>query len=178
MSSSASDKSPGETTTLLARSSGAAQARGQGSSTLVRAASILIAFIALGAVFLTDEPASWFGGGTLPLDPREAAKVILSKAPVIVRSASPWTFAPQLIITFLTLPFPPSSSPSDYGRNFVFHERKDGHIDLAWLVRLEYGNNVTAVDLDKPTIGHVDVPRLREGHVGGFFWCVRLRVAV
>jgi hypothetical protein len=113
MSSSASDKSPGETTTLLARSSGAAQARGQGSSTLIRAASILVAFIALGAVFLTDEPASWFGGGTLPLDPREAAKVILSKAPVIVRSASPWTFAPQLIITLLTLPFP-SSSPSLY----------------------------------------------------------------
>jgi len=99
MSSSASDKSPDETTTLLPRSSDAAQARGQGSRTLVRAASVLIVFIALGAVFLTNQPASWFGGGTLPLDPREAANVILSKAPVIVRSASPCTFLPQLITT-------------------------------------------------------------------------------
>ena len=93
------------------------------------------------------------------------------------RAFGVWTFAPQLITTFLTLPFPPSS-PSVYGRDFVFHEHKDGHIDLPWLVRLEYSNNVTAVDLDKPTIGHVDVPRLREGHVGGFFWCVRLHVAI
>jgi len=88
MSSSASDKSPDETTTLLRRSSDAAQARGQGSRTLVRAASVLIVFIALGAVFLTNQPASWFGGGTLPLDPREAANVILSKAPIIVCLAS------------------------------------------------------------------------------------------
>ena len=88
MSSSASDKSPDETTTLLRRSSDAAQARGQGSRTLVRAASVLIVFIALGAVFLTSQPASWFGGGTLPLDPREAANVILSKAPIIVCLAS------------------------------------------------------------------------------------------
>lgn len=34
-----------------------------------------------------------------------------------------------------------------------------------------YANNVSAVDLfDMP--GHVDIPRLREGKVGGFFWCV------
>src|SRR5579863_4753863 len=108
MSSSASDRSPDETTTLLPRSSDAAQARGQGSRTLVRAASVLIVFIALGAVFLTNQPASWIGGGTLPLDPREAANVILSKAPVIVRLASHWTFAPQLIITFSPHPSPPS----------------------------------------------------------------------
>jgi len=48
----------------------------------------------------------------------------------------------------------------------------DGHIDLAWLARLEYGNNVTSIDLDEPTIGQVDVPRLRSGHVGGFFWSI------
>lgn len=42
-------------------------------------------------------------------------------------------------------------------------------------MRLEFGNNVTAIDLDKPTLGQVDVPRLRAGHVGGFFWCVNLR---
>jgi hypothetical protein len=98
MSSSASAKSPNETAALHRRQNDAAQARGQSSRTLVRAASVLIVFIALGAVFLTNEPASWFGGGTLPLDPREAANVILSKAPVIVRSAS--TLQP--IVYFLT----------------------------------------------------------------------------
>ena len=40
------------------------------------------------------------------------------------------------------------------------------------LLRLKYSINVTAIDLDKPTVGQVDIPRLRSGHVGGFFWCV------
>ncbi|KAI9457104.1 membrane dipeptidase-domain-containing protein [Lactarius psammicola] len=48
----------------------------------------------------------------------------------------------------------------------------DGHIDLPWLVRSAYRNNATAVDLGKPTLGHVDIPRLRTGRVGGFFWSV------
>ncbi|KAH9012900.1 membrane dipeptidase-domain-containing protein [Lactarius pseudohatsudake] len=48
----------------------------------------------------------------------------------------------------------------------------DGHIDLPWLVRSAYGNNATAVDLSKPIVGHVDIPRLRTGRVGGFFWSV------
>ncbi|KAH9062409.1 membrane dipeptidase-domain-containing protein [Lactarius vividus] len=48
----------------------------------------------------------------------------------------------------------------------------DGHIDLPWLVRSAYGNNATAVDLNKPTLGHVDIPRLLTGRVGGFFWSV------
>jgi membrane dipeptidase len=33
-----------------------------------------------------------------------------------------------------------------------------------------YGNNVSAIDLNKPTPGDVDIPRLNKGHVGGFFW--------
>ncbi|KAI9442651.1 hypothetical protein H4582DRAFT_1929831 [Lactarius indigo] len=36
----------------------------------------------------------------------------------------------------------------------------DGHIDLPWLVR------------SAPCFGHVDIPRLRTGRVGGFFWSV------
>ncbi|OSC97128.1 hypothetical protein PYCCODRAFT_1440490 [Trametes coccinea BRFM310] len=48
----------------------------------------------------------------------------------------------------------------------------DGHIDLPILVRARYANNVSAVDLEKPFEGHVDIPRLREGKVGGFFWSV------
>ncbi|OCH84240.1 hypothetical protein OBBRIDRAFT_799256 [Obba rivulosa] len=46
----------------------------------------------------------------------------------------------------------------------------DGHIDLPILVRSRYHNNVSAVDLNSQMPGHVDIPRLREGKVGGFFW--------
>lgn len=43
-------------------------------------------------------------------------------------------------------------------------------IDLPFLVRWKYANNVTAVDLASRMPGHVDIPRLRKGKVGGFFW--------
>ncbi|THH15148.1 hypothetical protein EW146_g5284 [Bondarzewia mesenterica] len=48
----------------------------------------------------------------------------------------------------------------------------DGHIDLPWLVRAMYANNASAVDLESRMPGHVDIPRLRSGGVGGFFWSV------
>ncbi|KAI0362127.1 hypothetical protein OH77DRAFT_1416345 [Trametes cingulata] len=48
----------------------------------------------------------------------------------------------------------------------------DGHIDLPILARSEYRNNVSEIDLSRPFYGHVDIPRLREGKVGGFFWSV------
>ncbi|KAJ7497049.1 membrane dipeptidase-domain-containing protein [Mycena latifolia] len=48
----------------------------------------------------------------------------------------------------------------------------DGHIDLPILLRMLYANNVSAVDLAHEFAGHVDIPRLREGKVGGFFWSV------
>lgn len=43
-------------------------------------------------------------------------------------------------------------------------------IDLPYLVREYYANNVTAIDLASRMPGHVDIPRLRKGKVGGFFW--------
>ncbi|TFK53894.1 hypothetical protein OE88DRAFT_1128995 [Heliocybe sulcata] len=48
----------------------------------------------------------------------------------------------------------------------------DGHIDLPILVREFYANNVSAVDLTGAMPAHVDIPRLRDGKVGGFFWSV------
>ncbi|KAF8170290.1 membrane dipeptidase-domain-containing protein [Mycena galopus ATCC 62051] len=48
----------------------------------------------------------------------------------------------------------------------------DGHIDLPILLRSVFANNVSAVDLSKEFVGHVDIPRLRAGKVGGFFWSV------
>ncbi|KAG2072281.1 hypothetical protein BDR04DRAFT_1051732 [Suillus decipiens] len=48
----------------------------------------------------------------------------------------------------------------------------DGHIDLPMVVRFGWRNNVTDVPLDNQMPMHVDIPRLREGKVGGFFWSV------
>jgi len=48
----------------------------------------------------------------------------------------------------------------------------DGHIDLPILVRFRYANNVSDFDLHGRMPAHVDIPRLREGKVGGFFWSV------
>ncbi|KAH8827962.1 membrane dipeptidase-domain-containing protein [Flagelloscypha sp. PMI_526] len=48
----------------------------------------------------------------------------------------------------------------------------DGHIDLPILIRSLYANNATAVDLESTLPAHVDIPRLRQGKVGGFFWSV------
>ena len=40
------------------------------------------------------------------------------------------------------------------------------------LARFKYANNVSAIDLTKEMPGQVDIPRLRKGKVGGFFWYV------
>lgn len=42
--------------------------------------------------------------------------------------------------------------------------------DLPEFARTVYANNITAFDLNTPTLGHVDIPRLKKGRVGGFFW--------
>lgn len=43
-------------------------------------------------------------------------------------------------------------------------------LDLPYLVRLGWRNNVSDIPLDVGLPMHVDIPRLREGKVGGFFW--------
>lgn len=45
-------------------------------------------------------------------------------------------------------------------------------IDLPIFVRGHYANNASAFDLNGEIPQHVDIPRLRKGQVGGFFWCV------
>ncbi|KAH7920684.1 hypothetical protein BV22DRAFT_1122623 [Leucogyrophana mollusca] len=46
----------------------------------------------------------------------------------------------------------------------------DGHIDLPMVARYGWRGNVSAVPLDGHMPQHVDIPRLRQGKVGGFFW--------
>ena len=42
--------------------------------------------------------------------------------------------------------------------------------DLPELTRNKFANNASAIDLESEMPGHVDIPRLRKGKVGGFFW--------
>jgi hypothetical protein len=111
VSDGSSDETAG-TTSESSRPSDAAQASSQRRRNLVPAASVLIALIAVAVVLFTGQPASWLSSGMLPLNPREAADEILSKAPVIVRPAPPplsfsSTFAPPANRRF----FPPPISP-------------------------------------------------------------------
>jgi membrane dipeptidase len=47
----------------------------------------------------------------------------------------------------------------------------DGHNDLPWRLRSEYGENFDDFDLaERHEDGHTDIPRLREGLVGGTFF--------
>jgi membrane dipeptidase len=48
----------------------------------------------------------------------------------------------------------------------------DGHNDLPWRIRDKAGSDLGAYDLRTRTSGHTDLPRLREGGVGGQFWSV------
>ncbi|OBZ67251.1 putative dipeptidase C3A11.10c [Grifola frondosa] len=87
--------------------------------------------------------------GALPKDPQKAAQRLLEAAPVIVS---------YIIILCIT-------------RHDRLHiPRMDTSANLPILARSIYSNNVSAIDLNQPMPGHVDIPRLREGKVGGFFW--------
>jgi len=53
----------------------------------------------------------------------------------------------------------------------------DGHNDLPFLIRYLYGNRIYGQNFTEPFVhgnltGHVDLPRLSSGKVGGTFWSV------
>ncbi|PWY98533.1 hypothetical protein BCV70DRAFT_201850 [Testicularia cyperi] len=58
------------------------------------------------------------------------------------------------------------------------HPLIDGHIDIPVLAKYRYNNKISDIPFDQaahkngswPMQGHVDLPRLREGKSGGFFW--------
>lgn len=45
----------------------------------------------------------------------------------------------------------------------------DGHIDLAEMARVAFGNDIDSFDLNDRVAGHFDIPRARKGRLGGFF---------
>ena len=48
----------------------------------------------------------------------------------------------------------------------------DGHNDVPWIIREESGGDVSKFRLDRRNEFDTDIPRLREGLVGGQFWSV------
>src|SRR5690606_12306286 len=48
----------------------------------------------------------------------------------------------------------------------------DGHNDLPWAIRQGARGELRAYDITGRAPGHTDIPRLREGMVGGQFWSV------
>lgn len=55
----------------------------------------------------------------------------------------------------------------------------DGHNDLPWQIRRKANRDVWAMDLAEPQPNvHTDIPRLREGMLGGQFWSVYVPVSM
>src|SRR4051812_49742953 len=53
------------------------------------------------------------------------------------------------------------------------HPLVDGHNDLAWRIRTDFGADLRRVDLPAPLTGtHTDLPRLRRGGLGAQVWSV------
>jgi len=50
----------------------------------------------------------------------------------------------------------------------------DTHVDLPILIRAAYGNKIYGENFTfrEGLMGHVDLPRLKKGRVGGMFWSV------
>lgn len=48
----------------------------------------------------------------------------------------------------------------------------DGHNDLPWVIREKFGGDVEGYDISVRAQFDMDLPRLREGHVGAQFWSV------
>lgn len=70
-----------------------------------------------------------------------------------------------------------SRVPSDpLERAHALHKRFpliDGHNDLPWALRQQYDRDLSGVDLRRPQAKLMtDIPRLREGGLGGQFWSV------
>ncbi|CEQ38832.1 SPOSA6832_00310 [Sporobolomyces salmonicolor] len=81
----------------------------------------------------------------LPTDPHERALALLARQPIIAKDSA-------------------GSHP--------FLRQIDGHVDLPVITRFMYRNQIGDIDMNSTIKGHVDIPRLRAGRVGGFFWSV------
>jgi membrane dipeptidase len=99
----------------------------------------------------------------------------------------------SLALALLTLALPVIACAGDRDRGPEYRQAIeilesvpliDGHNDVPWQYRQRVGNRLDAIDLARDTTGvepspmHTDIPRLREGRVGGQFWSVYVAPAM
>jgi membrane dipeptidase len=87
------------------------------------------------------------------------------------------------VLTLLLAPAPASAQEADPHMEAALRVLAttpliDGHNDLPWQIRLseEAPMDVAAYGIEGREGGHTDIPRLREGRVGGQFWSVYVPV--
>ncbi|QRV76409.1 Membrane dipeptidase (Peptidase family M19) [Ceratobasidium sp. AG-Ba] len=73
------------------------------------------------------------------------------------------------VVTFLEEGMPRDPEKAALG---VLESAPRTKTDLPELVRVVYKNNISAFDLNERMPAHVDIPRMKRGRVGGFFWSV------
>eukprot|EP00128_Syssomonas_multiformis_P010121 Colp12_sorted_trinity150504_noHs@14236 len=81
---------------------------------------------------------------------------------------------PLLILAALVAVINASDSYLEHAKRLASsHPIIDGHNDLPWAIRTRLGNKLENIDLNHYIAGlDTDIPRLREGQLGGQFWSV------
>ncbi|KDQ15224.1 hypothetical protein BOTBODRAFT_31890 [Botryobasidium botryosum FD-172 SS1] len=123
------------------------------------------------------------GNGTHPVPANDDDPSELADPPIV--STRQLTLAGVLTFAFiltgaLLFHFVPDHTPLRFPRDperaaLEILERTpviDGHIDLPGLVRWTYRDDIHTFDLHGRMPGDVDIPRLRAGKAGAFFWSV------
>src|SRR6185295_14365174 len=90
----------------------------------------------------------------------------------MIRSAA---FLAACLLSTVALAQPPGAIDQRVERVLRETPIIDGHNDLPWELRTNYGSRVQGLDADTSRGPHpleTDIPRLRAGHVGGQFWSV------
>jgi membrane dipeptidase len=90
----------------------------------------------------------------------------------MIRSAA---FLAACLLSTVALAQPPGAIDQRVDRVLRETPIIDGHNDLPWELRTNYGSQVQGLDADTSRGSHpleTDIPRLRAGHVGGQFWSV------
>lgn len=79
------------------------------------------------------------------------------------------TLATALSSTLLSWPWSASTPSAVVERVLSKHPVLDGHYDLPVVARIKYGDDVHSMPYNETLWGQIDIPRLRRGHVGGFW---------
>ncbi|KAG1817414.1 hypothetical protein DFJ58DRAFT_833519 [Suillus subalutaceus] len=111
-----------------------------------------------------------------PLIPSAEHETVHQKSRTLRNRALVWSALVVIIIVVAVVALVNPSFVSDIGLpEKLPRDPKLAAQHLPIVARFGWRNNVTDIHLDSQMPMHVDIPRLREGKVGGFFWSVYMR---